>query len=203
MAQPSRLEVAPISVDDYRLENDRFRLVLDPATGCLASLHDKQHEVEVFVGEAAKAVVIDDPSDTWSHSVYQFQDVVGTFAATSIKRVEHGPVKSVIRVESAYGASRLVQEFTMYRELPQIEVRVTVDWHEQFKMLKLQVPVNLNFLWATSEIPYGFIERPANGEEEPGQSWVDLSGIARGGVDVPYGLSILNDEKYSFDVRGA
>lgn len=202
LAQPSRLEVASISADDYTLENDRFRLVVDPATGCLASLHDKQQQVEVFVGEAAKAVVIDDPSDTWSHGIYQFQDVVGTFAAASIKRVEHGPVKSVIRVESAYGSSRLVQEFTMYRELPQIEVRVTVDWREHFKMLKLRFPVNLNFLRATYEIPYGFIERPANGEEEPGQSWIDLSGVARGGGDVPYGLSILNDGKYSFDVKG-
>jgi len=90
----------------------------------------------------------------------------------------------------------------MYRELLHIEVRVTIDWRERFKMLKLQFPVNLNFLRATYEIPYGFIERPANGEEEPGQSWLDLSGVARGGVDVPYGLSILNDGKYSFDVKG-
>lgn len=89
----------------------------------------------------------------------------------------------------------------MYRELPQLRVDVTVNWHEQFKLLKLQFPVNLRSLKATYEIPYGFIERPANGEEEPGQSWIDLSGVARGN-DIPYGLSILNDGKYSFDVQG-
>jgi alpha-mannosidase len=58
----------------------------------------------------------------------------------------------------------------------------------------------MDFLRVTYEIPYGSIERPANGEEEPGQSWVDVSGIARESGE-RYGLSLLNDGKYSFDVR--
>lgn len=197
----SRSEIAPIDAGDTAMENDFFRLEFAPGSGAIARLFDKQRQVEVFAGQAAKATVVDDPSDTWSHGVLQFHNVSGTFAATSVKRVEHGPVKSVVRVVSTYGASRLSQEFTMYRELPHIEVRVTVDWHEQFKMLKLQFPVNLSSLKATYEIPYGFIERPANGEEEPGQSWIDLSGVVCGN-DIPYGLSILNDGKYSFDVQG-
>ena len=52
-----------------------------------------------------------DESDTWSHEVLHFQDKIGEFRAVSVKRVEHGPVKSVIRVTSEYGASRLVQDF--------------------------------------------------------------------------------------------
>jgi len=67
--------------------------------------------------------------------------------------------------------------------------------------LKLTFPLNLNFLKATYEIPFGHVERPTNGEEEPGQSWIDVSGIVRG-TDVAYGLSLLNDGKYSYDVGG-
>lgn len=44
-------------------------------------------------------------------------------------------------------------------------------------------------------MPYGHIERPANGDEEPGQAWVNVSGDGAG-------LSVLNDAKYGFDVRG-
>jgi alpha-mannosidase len=44
-------------------------------------------------------------------------------------------------------------------------------------------------------VPYGHIERPTNGGEEPGQAWLDVSG--EGG-----GLAVLNDAKYGFDVRG-
>ena len=46
------------------------------------------------------------------------------------------------------------------------------------------------------------IQRPANGEEEPGQSWVDLTGVGRNNGAL-LGMSVLNDGKYSFDVTEA
>lgn len=185
---------------DLVLENDHLRVEFSAETGCITSLRDKRLNVEVFCGEAANPVVLEDTSDTWGHNVYAWNNVIGAFEAVSVRRVEQGAVKSVMRVVSAYGNSRLVQDFTLYHELDQIDVAVTVDWHERYKMLKLRFPVNVHFMKATYEIPYGHIERFANGEEEPGQSWIDLSGTIRG-VDELYGLSILNDGKYSFDVN--
>jgi alpha-mannosidase len=109
-------------------------------------------------------------------------------------------VKSVIRVESVYSASRVVQDFTMYAALDHIDVRVTVDWREQCKMLKLRFPVRLMSTTATFEIPYGHIVRPENGSEQPGQSWVDITGVYKETGET-YGLSILNDGKYGYDVE--
>ena len=43
-------------------------------------------------------------------------------------------------------------------------------------MLKISFPVNITDPVATYEIPYGYIERPVNGEEEPGQQWLDIFG---------------------------
>jgi alpha-mannosidase len=188
-------------VGEAVLENGWFRLVVDAEAGGLR-LFDKRVGAEVFAGAAARAVVIGDPSDTWSHGVFRFDSEVGTFAAEGIRLLEHGPVKSVVRVTSVYGASRLIQDFTLYETLPQIDVHVTVDWHEQFKLLKLRFPFNLTETQATYEIPYGHIVRSSDGEEEPGQSWVDVSGMLSG-TDVAYGVSVLNDSKYSFSVDGA
>lgn len=201
-ASEARLQISPIKANDYAMENGRFRLEFDPATGFISSLHDKKLGFEVFRpenGGAARPVVLEDKSDTWSHNVFHFQNAIGEFRATHVKRVEHGPVKSVIRVTSAYGSSKLVQDFTMYRELDYIDVKVTVDWREQFRMLKLVFPMNLVFTRQTYEIPYGFKEREHNGEEEPGQSWVDYGGIARD-KGVVYGCSIANDAKYSYSI---
>lgn len=184
--------------DDF-VETDRLRLELDPAAGTIRRLYDKRAATEVFTGPAAVPVVLDDPSDTWSHNVFQFDRVAGCFGEARVRLVEKGPVRWTIRAVSGYGASRLIQEFVLYRELAQVEVRVTVDWRERFKALKLRFPVNLSHLRATHEIPYGHIERFANGEEEPGQSWVDLSGMSRD-TGAPYGLSLINDAKSSFDV---
>lgn len=199
---PAPVAQAPVllQASDTIMENDRFRLEFDPSTGCIAHLHDKWEEVEVFSGPAALPVVLDDPADTWGHNVFKWDKVVGTCEAGSARLVEHGPVKSVIRVTSRYGSSRLIQDFAMYPDRAQIDVTVVVDWHEQLKMLKLRFPVNVKFMKITHEIPYGHAERFANGEEEPAQSWVDVSGVSRD-REIPYGFSLLNDGKYSLDVN--
>lgn len=187
------------------MENEFFRLEINPGTGCLKSLYDKRQEFEWLRREAAKGLVLEDRSDTWSHGVFRYDRVVGEFAVCAVETTESGPVKAVVRVDGEYGRSRLTQEFTLYAGLDRIEVHVTVDWHEEFKLLKLNFPLNLYYSTATYEIPYGFIQRPATGEEEPGQSWVDLSGAARhvGKTrrdPAVLGMSLLNDGKYSFDM---
>jgi len=182
------------------LANSRYRLEIDPQTGCICSLVDRSRNLEIFSGSAAAPVVIDDPSDTWSHNVFTFNHVVGKFTAQKVELVEQGPVKSIIRVTSGYNRSTLVQEFAMYNDLDSIEVSVNVDWREEHKMLKLRFPVNVEHMKACYEIPYGHIERMTNGEEEPGQSWIDLSGLYGDDRGTRYGLSILNDAKYSYDV---
>jgi alpha-mannosidase len=198
--EPARVPIAPMQASDTLLENGRFRLEVDPATGYIRSLLDKQLGFEVFKGPAARPEVLHDPSDTWSHGETMFHQVVGAFSGARVRLVEHGPVKSVIRAESSYGHSTLMQDFTLYQDLDRIDVHVTVDWHEQFKVLKLRFPTNLHFPKATYETAYGHIERAANGEENPGQNWVDLSGTIKE-RNIPYGLSLLNDGKYSYSVK--
>jgi alpha-mannosidase len=195
-------EPAPIDPASCELENEALRLSIDPETGYVAGLFDKRAGHEVFRGPAAVPLVLSDTSDTWSHGVSRYDDPVGTFKATSVRLVERGPVKSVLRVVSEYGDSRLTQEFALYTDLERVDVRVTVDWRERFKLLKLRFPLNLYFTTATYEAPYGHVERASTGDEEPGQSWVDMTGIARGSGAV-YGLSLLNDGKYSYSTREA
>lgn len=203
-APPEGLALPPAapqcSASHQVLENEHLRMEFDPQSGCIAGLFDKHAEVQVFSGPAARAVVIDDPSDTWSHNVFKFDRVLGDFQLTDMRLVEHGPVKSVIRVRSAWGASTLVQDFAMFPGRDHIAVRVIVDWREQLKMLKLRFPVNVKFMRVTHEIPYGSIERFANGEEESAQGWVDVSGTSRE-RELSYGFALLNDGKYSLDVN--
>ena len=215
--QPGKTQAlsAPLKAGPHSLENARYRLELNPVSGCITSLWDKQAGCELFSGEAAVPAVLDDASDTWSHDVLTFDTVIGQFIARNVELVESGPVKATLRVTSEYNCSKLVQEFSLYNDLDGIAVRVSVDWHEQQKMLKLYFPANLSQGQATYEIPYGHIRRPANGEEEPGQNWIDLTGdmkrVSRGDAEgaeekdaiIRMGISLLNDGKYSFDVNGS
>ena len=144
-------EFTTVQATDNTLENSRFRLEIDPATGFVSRLFDKQVNVEVFGGPAAVPVVIEDLSDTWGHDTFKYDKVIGQFEAYSVKLAEHGPVKSIIRVMSRYGASSLVQDFTMYPDRDQIDVAVTVNWQEQAKLLKFRFPVYIEFMRVTHE----------------------------------------------------
>jgi alpha-mannosidase len=149
-------------------------------------------------GRGAVPVVIDiHHCDTWAHDIFEFNKEVGRFTDAKIKLMENGPLRWTLRVTSRYNDSTLRQDFTIYRDKAEVEVRVKLDWKEKHKMLKLSFPVNVENPTATYEIPYGFIQRPTNREEEPGQQWIDVTGKSG---DKDYGLSILNDSKYSFSI---
>jgi alpha-mannosidase len=184
------------------LENAHLRVVVDPATGWTASLFDKDRHAEL-VPEAAPghAVVLDDRSDTWSHDLVAYEDEIGRFACTSVRRTEDGPVRSVIEVESTFGASRLVERLVLGARSRYLEVRAVLDWREHQRVLKLRFPCRLEDPTVTFSVPYGRIERPGSGSEEVGQAWVDVSGVLAGGQKA--GWALLNDGKYGYDVRGA
>ena len=194
-----QVETAPRS--GLVMENEWLRVEIDPATGTVARLFDRRCELEVFEGRGARPVVVDDPYDTWGHELVSLSEEVGTFTPTNVRRLEDGPVRSVIRAESEHGASRLRQDFILYRGLARVDVNVVLDWREQSRALKLRFPVNLFLPRATYEIGYGSIERPTDGQEHPAHRWLDLTGLRQDRRSL-YGLAILNDAKYGYDVMG-
>src|SRR6185503_8302769 len=185
----------PLRATHRALENRMLRVELDGATGCPSSIVDRRSG-KALLSAPARAVVYDDPSDTWSHGVSRYDREVGAFEAVSARVMARGPVLTTVRVESAFRSSRLAQEFTLDAELAHLHVRVELDWREPRAVLKFRFPTALAGATATFEAPYGFVERAADGEEQPGQSWLDLSVAGAG-------LALLNDGKYSFDVTGS
>jgi len=182
------------------LENGFLRVEIDRRTGHIRLL-DRHSGRAVIPGGGARPVPIRDPSDTWGHRMAAFHDPAGTFELSALLAMESGPVRSTIRTEHRFGDSRISQDFALHADLPWLTVEVAVDWHERFTMLKLRFPTDLVEPTATYEIPYGHITRSTDGAEDPGQSWVDLSGRhADGGTA---GLALVNDAKYGYDMLGS
>ena len=188
-----------VRVDENSLENERFKLEFNPATGFMKSFYDKKKELEILRREGARLSVYEDKSDTWSHNVFKFDKELADMKVLYMTVLEDGPVRSVIRIKYKYHQSYVVQDFRLYKELDYVEVKVRADWREPQTILKVKYPVNFNFRKPTYEIPYGYIEKSANGEEEPGQTWFDFTGehFKKGCM---YGLAIANDAKYSYSM---
>jgi alpha-mannosidase len=138
--------------------------------------------------------VIEDLSDTWGHDVVAYDQELGEFEPVSVRLVENGPVRAIVRVESRYGDSLLREDYALSAGSHHVDVHVVLDWHERLRLLKLRYPTAIDGGVVTTETPYGHLVRMPNGHEDPGQSWVDVSGGGRG-------LTVINDAKHGYDVR--
>jgi alpha-mannosidase len=191
---------SPVRASGHELENEHLRVsIADDGT---LGIYDKDTGAQVFRGGAsgARAVVLDDPSDTWSHDVKGYTKEVGAFRDAQFHVLENGPLRATIRVRTHYGASNLQIDWMLYAGARTLEARVALDWHEHLKILKFSFPVDVENPQATYEIPYGYKVRNANGNEDPGQRWIDVTGARGGGA---YGLSVINDAKYGYSVQGS
>ena len=175
--------------DAIALENEYLRVAFDPETGAVSSILDKRTGKQVLSAPAS-AVVLQDDTDTWGHTLVRLDEPVGAFKLERFKVMDKGDVRECVKVISRYGESTLTQVYSLYAGEAQIRVEATVNWQARNKALKLMYPVNTQNGTPTCEIPFGHIEKAMDGREEAMQQWADLSGS---GV----GLSILNNNKYS------
>ena len=179
------------------LENEFLRVEFQKHTGYITSIFDKTSGKEQLSGLGAVPVVMDEYGfDTWAHAQTYWDKQVGQFMDAEVSTLERGPIRARIKVVSRYGKSTLAQYFTLSAGSRQLEVQAKLDWHEQHKMLKLRYDSAFTEdPHAFYEIPFGVFQRPANGEEEPGQSWIAV----KQGEE---GLALMNDSKYSYSILG-
>ncbi|MCL5019262.1 MAG: alpha-mannosidase, partial [Patescibacteria group bacterium] len=181
------------------MENSNVSITINKETGYVDGLKNLKENVITINQPAAVPVVIQDSSDTWSHDVLEFHNEVGKFENAEILVMERGPVRARVRVKSYYNKSSLVQDFILYGEGKQVEVRAAIDWRETLKMFKMAFPVNIQKTRSFYAIPFGYIERTPNGHENPGGPYLVAQGLYEG--KQPAGLALLNDSKYGFDVK--
>lgn len=201
-SKETRAPAASVQADSGALsiENEYLRVSFDAATGTIREWLDKQSGRKLFRGAAARAVVIDESNvNTWGQWMYCWDKALCAFADARVRVMECGPVRARVRVESSCGNNTLRQDFILYAGAQALEVQGRVLWQERHRMLKLQFPLNGENIRSFYQIPYGMLERPANGEEEPCQQWMDVCGTAPDGAGI--GAAILNTGCQSGCVR--
>ena len=178
------------------LENDLLRVEFELHTGYISSITDKRTGQEWTTGRAAVPVVVDDYyANAWGHGHSAFNDYMARFSDAEVTVVENGPVRATVKVVSRYNNSKLTQYFSLEPGSDKLSVQAEVDWHEKHKMLKMKWPMKVDNPKAYYEVPFGVIERPACGDEEPGLQWTAVKG-----TDGSFAL--LNNDTYSSSVDG-
>lgn len=185
-------------------ENQFFRVQLEPHKGVIVGIYDKLNRRNVTLPGRYTGILQILSEDSRGMSAWTLGQIKGTktlLDESEMVRVDTGPAKVTLQYDHRYGRSIFTQELTLYDAVPRIDIKLAADWREPWvkdkttPMLKIAFPLNLGSSSATFEIPFGSIKRPKDGREAVGQKWADLS-------DSGYGVSILNDCKYGFDVTG-
>ncbi|MGD2067492.1 MAG: glycoside hydrolase family 38 C-terminal domain-containing protein [Gemmatimonadota bacterium] len=188
------------------LENEALRVEIDPLSGELSRVLDRVAGREVLLpggGGNRLATTVDEPLqwDAWN-----IDSVEGPWTPAA-DTVEVGPVTEDalgvrVRVLRADAHGRYDQVLSLPRGARRLEVETTAEWRTEHRLLKAFFPlaVRADSVWA--EIPYGAIGRPATPTtskdsaryEVPMQRWIDASAGE-------WGVSLVNDSKYGYDVR--
>lgn len=181
--------------DGFMLQNEFLSIKIEPYSGYIAHIFDKRSEKYLTTDRAAVPVVIDEYyHDAWSHAKNFFTDEMARFSDAEVSVLENGPVRATVKVVSHYNKSTLTQYFSLTSNSEKLTVRAHVDWHEKHKMLKIKWPMAIENPKACYEIPFGIIERPADGEEEPGINWTAVKGTNGG-------FALVNNNTYSSSVK--
>ena len=188
------------------LECPFFRVSFDGA-GRITSLLDRRAGREVIAsgGLGDEFVLFEDKPirfDAWDINIFYQEKSWVLGEPASVRVVEEGPLRAGLEFFREFRQSTLKQKVYVYADLPRIDFETEVDWHEKHLLLKVAFPVAVHCHRATYEIQFGSIERPTHWNtswdwarfEVPAQRWADLS-------EGDYGVSLLNDCKYGYDIR--
>lgn len=206
-----------LAVKDQVIENAAFRVELDPLTGWVRSIRDKKQAREVLAGPGNELQVLEDRPSAWDAWNIGLTGVAYPSNFRKLEVVERGPVRAVLRAHRDYlkpgvrkeyptedfPNSFFTQDIVLYAGADRIDFSTAVDWWEDKTMLKVAFPVAVETGAASFEIPFGSIRRSTGMNdswerakvEVPAQRWADLS-------QDDYGVSLLNDSKYGYDVKG-
>jgi alpha-mannosidase len=196
-----------VEVDANRLENDQLRVELDD-DGLLASVLDKAVGREVLArGSRANLFQVhpDHPNfyDAWDVDRFAFETVTDLTALDSVAVEDASPARGALVLVRRFGRSTITQTVSLTAGSRRLDFDTHVDWHESERFLKVAFPVAVRAPEATFEIQFGFVRRPTHENtswdearfEVCAHRWADLS-------EAGYGVALLNDCKYGYDVRG-
>ncbi len=165
---------------------------IDSSTGAVTGLKDGDGR-QWLETEGIRPVVLDDPSDTWSHGVIRYEGEEQPCELLDVKAAETGPLRATVRLTYRWRNSLIYEDLYLLAGTGGLGLRLRVDWHEKHQLLKLVVPVAGAGPAAWVALPYGAVLRPSDGREEVMQRWVDIE--AQGG-----GLACVSDVTYGYDL---
>ncbi len=206
LTEESSPELPCLTANASELESSYF-IVEVGSRGEITRLYDKRAGREVLApgGAGNRLTIYEDKPHceaAWNIHV-EYQNKSWTLADAQIDVQEVTPLYASLRVVRTFHKSTITQVITLHRDIPRIDFATHVDWQETEKMLKASFDVDVLSPMASYEIAFGALSRPTHRNtswdqtrfEVSAHKWADLS-------ETGYGVALMNDCKYGYDIHG-
>lgn len=199
-----------LKVDNGTMENDFYKVVVDPKTGWISSIFDKKNNREILAnGGAAFELQAQHEdgtaADAWDPRFPADGGHIVMPLAEKVAIVENGPVRVTIAAERSFEtASGFRSYYSLVDGSPIIHGRLDARWKDPNIFLKSAFTFNLDADYVTYEIPYANIQRVTKPDEPAekaqwevsGHRWADYTDNKG-----DYGVTLLSFSKYGYDAR--
>lgn len=195
-----------VSADGTMFDTPYFSVSFDSSCNISRFFHKPSGRTVAPQGEVMGRLLAfeDRPNvyDAWEVKAFYDEKCRAIDDVQSCEIIETGALRTVMRVVRRFQESTIQQDYIFYSDVDRVDIQYTIDWHEKHILLKVDYPVDVNASRATFDIQFGNIERSAHNNttwdfaqfEACGHKWADLS-------DNSFGLSVLNDCKYGWNVK--
>lgn len=193
------------SFDGQKLESPYYTLTFNE-TGEISYLFDKLNErlVSDSLPMNSLRAFEDKPLrfDAWDINIFYKDKAYEGFKLESSEVIEDSAERFIIRQVRSFNKSTIVQDIVFYAHSGRIDFKTRVDWHEHQVLLRTYFPVKVRSDQATFEIQYGHVQRPTHRNTEYDMAKFEVSGHRYCDLsDTAYGVALLNDCKYGWDVQ--
>lgn len=199
--------VSPFKVNGRKIETPFYQMIINEQ-GQIEKLYDKEYGRNVLAPNERGNVLQmfeDKPldNDAWDIDIYYQQKMREVTDLVKWEVKECGSLRLVIGLMWKYMNTTIEQDMVLYAADRRIDFRTKVDFQERQQLLKAAFPVDIRTTYATYDIQYGNVRRPNHWNtswdqarfESVGHRFADLS-------ERNYGVALLNDCKYGYDVKG-
>jgi alpha-mannosidase len=194
------------SADARSIENEHLRVVVND-DGHITSLFDLGRQREVVPPGAVANVLqlhpdIPNKWPAWDIDPFYRHSKRDLAAPTSIEVTGSGPGEAALRLEYAFGPSKAVQTLRLAAGSRVLDVEIELDWHEQEKLLKVDIPVDVHADRSTSEIQFGHLQRATHTNTSWEEARFEFVAHRYLHVGEPgYGVAVVNDGIYGHEAR--
>ncbi len=205
LGSSARKNLLKVKAENNVIENRYYRIKLN-TKGQIISIFDRQFQREI-IPDGKKANLLQAFEDrpmrfnAWDIDIY-YQEKEYTVDQLQKMKIEKYSDRIVVNLEWRFLDSLISQQMIIYANQRRIDFKTEVDWQQEQILLKAAFPVDVRSTKATYEIQFGNVERNTHWNtswdyarfESVGHKWADLS-------ERDYGVSLLNDCKYGYDIK--